>query len=465
MELTNEPKRLGTLHGLLLFLVACFCLGLWNPRDLAALSLSEEISLGRRFELQARSRLPLVSDVEVLSYVNRMGQRLVAALGAQPFEYRFYVTRDPRINAFAVPGGVIYLHAGLLLRAEADDEVAGVLGHEIAHVHAHHLARQQEATRALGYAALLGMLLSAVRPELGAGTAALQAATQLQYQREFEQEADYQGARLMREAGYDPRGLLAFFKKLFDEQRGSSAHLTPYLLSHPLTETRLANLEASLKQLPGTAPAHSPGARQALGRVQVRLRTLLEPAVKVIPEYRAQAEAAPQDAEAKLKLGLAYLYAGQPDLARTAFEAARQLGARGVQRELGRAYLAERKAEAALPLLRGAVEADPEDAVARFELGRALLFLGDEAGARTAFSEAVQLLPNFEDAHYQLGTLAGKQGDEGTGLYHLGKAFYLRGDLGQAAAYWQRAKAVLTPGSSRAQEVEGLLAEIEELKR
>src|SRR4029077_20621584 len=159
-------------------------------------------------------------------------QKIVAALGNQPFTYHFAVVRDARINAFAVPGGYIYVHGGLLLRASNDDEVAGVLGHEIAHVNAHHLARQQEATQLLNYAALLGVLLSVVQPAIGAGAVAANAAVQLQYRREFEQEADYLGAGYMRRAGYDPRGMLDFFKKMLDEQRLTPASAPPYLLSH-----------------------------------------------------------------------------------------------------------------------------------------------------------------------------------------------------------------------------------------
>lgn len=466
MGVNHRLRRCGlrtTRLGLVVALLLAAGLGL--APSAAAVSVSEEIALGRRFELEARSRLPLVFDVDALSYLTRIGQRLVGALGSQPFDYRFYVTRDARVNAFAVPGGVIYVNAGLLLRAESDDELAGVLGHEIAHIHAHHLARQQEATRAFGYAALLGMLLSAVRPELAVGSAALQAATQLQYQREFEQEADYQGARIMREAGYDPRGLLAFFKKLMEEQRANAAAATPYLLSHPLTETRLTNLEAVLKQLPGGTASSSAVPPRRLGRIQVRLRTLLEPAATVVAFYRARADAAPNEAENFARLGLAYLYAGQADLAGAAFERAQQLGAADLAREIGRTKLAERQFGEAVRWLRQAVADDPADAVARFELGRALLALGDEPGARDAFRQAVELVPNFDDAHYQLGTLAGRGGDEATGLYHLGKSFYLRGEFDKAAAYWDRALPGLAPGSAQAREVGEILEELRQTKR
>jgi predicted Zn-dependent protease len=125
-------------------------------------SYTEERDLGKQFALEARAQLPLLDDVEVNEHVNRIGQKIVATLGEQPFRYEFFVVREPRINAFAVPGGYVYVHAGLLTQISNDDELAGVLGHEIAHVNAHHLARQQDATKLLNYATLLGMLLSAV---------------------------------------------------------------------------------------------------------------------------------------------------------------------------------------------------------------------------------------------------------------------------------------------------------------
>ncbi|GIW43849.1 MAG: hypothetical protein KatS3mg077_1131 [Candidatus Binatia bacterium] len=429
-----------------------------------AWSTSEEIRLGRRFELQARSRLALVSDVEALEYVNRIGSRIVGVLGSQPIPYRFYVTRDSRVNAFAVPGGVIYVNAGLLLRAESDDEVAGVLGHEIAHIHLHHLARQQEATQILNYTSLLGMLLSTVQPAVGAGAIALQAATQLQYQREFEQEADYHGARLMREAGFDPRGMLEFFRKLWSDQRSSPAAATPYLLSHPLTEVRLANLESLLKEH-GWERALPRDANLLLARVQVRLRTLIEPAGDVVEFYRRRAGENPEDGKRQYLLGLALLFAGQPDLATAAFERAGSLGLEGIEREMGRSWLARREPAKAVQWLRQAVEADPNDAVGHYELALALRAMGDDGAAERALDRAVSLVPNFEEATQTLGTLAGRRGEEAKGLYFLGRAAYLRGDLDQALRYWERALPLLPEGSERGAELRSTVAELRALGR
>ncbi|MCX8072503.1 MAG: M48 family metalloprotease [Candidatus Binatia bacterium] len=424
----------------------------------------EEIRLARRFELQARARLPLVSDVEALEYVSRIGGRIVASLGPQPISYRFYVTRDARVNAFAVPGGVIYVNAGLLLRAESDDEVAGVLGHEIAHVHAHHLARQQEATQILNYTSLLGILLSTVQPAVGAGAVALQAATQLRYQREFEQEADYQGARFMKQAGFNPRGMLQFFRKLSEDQRGSAAVATPYLLSHPLTETRLANLEALLKEHGWEGTSQS-SPNLLLARVQVRLRTLLEPAADVVEQYRRRAAEKPEDAASQYLWGLALLFAGQPDLAMTAFEKARELGLTNGEREIGRAWLARRDPAKAAQWLLQAVEKDPQDAVAHYELAQALRALGEDGSAEHALERAVALVPNFEEATQALGTLAGRRGEEAKGLYYLGRAAYLRGDLEQAVSYWERALPLWPGDSERGAEIREALAEMRTLRR
>ncbi len=430
----------------------------------SAWSTSEEIRLGRRFELQARARLPLVSDVEVLEYVNRIGGRIVAVLGSQPIPYRFYVTRDGRVNAFAVPGGVIYVNAGLLLRAESDDEVAGVLGHEIAHIHSHHLARQQEATQLLNYTSLLGMLLSTVQPAVGAGAVALQAAKQLQYQREFEQEADYQGARFMREAGFDPRGMLQFFRKLAEDQRTSAAAATPYLLSHPLTEVRLSNLESLLREH-GWERAQERPPNLLLARVQVRLRTLLEPAGDVVEWYRRRVHDQPTDPTRHYLLGLALLFAGQPDLATNAFEKARELGLGNVEREMGRAWLARREPAKAVEWLRRAVQVDPQDAVAHYELAQALRGVGDEVAAELALDRAVALVPNFEEATQALGTLAGRRGEEAKGLYYLGRAAYLRGDLEQALRYWERALPLWPEDSERGVEMREVLVELRSMRR
>ncbi len=257
-------RRLAGAAGLLIALVG----------EARGYPIAEERKLGDRFSIEAASALPIVREPAVVNYVNGIGQRIVARLDApQPFEYRFSVVNDGSINAFAVPGGFVYLNSGLLLRVGNDSELAGVLGHEIGHSHAHHIVRQQEKTQLLSYAALAGMLLSVVQPAIGAAAMGINATAQLKYQREFEQEADYLGMRYMRVAGFDPQGMVTFMKRLWEEQRTMPIdQIPPYMLSHPLTDERISTLEAASRNVPAV-----PGSQQAsfaLERVQAIVRAL-----------------------------------------------------------------------------------------------------------------------------------------------------------------------------------------------
>jgi predicted Zn-dependent protease len=425
----------------------------------AAGPYTAEQELGKRFALEAREQLPLIDDVEIEEYVTRIGQKIVAALGKQPFTYEFSVMRDARINAFAVPGGYVYINAGLLVAASDDDEVAGVLGHEIAHVNAHHLMRQEEATRLLNYATILGVLLSAVHPAVGAGAAAMNAAAQLKYRREFEQEADYLGATYVQQAGYDPSGMLDFLKKMLDQQRLTPTSAPPYLQSHPLTDARLNNLEAILRthQWEGRP---RPGTSLGLARVQLLARARMEPAQELVEAYWRAAATQPADGRLRYLLGLAYFETGSFEPARESFEAAQRLGFGDVSRELGRTWLRLRQPEKARELLSRAAETAPDDPLAHHELGKVLETLDDSEGAMREYERALQLAPGFEEAHYNLGMLAGRAGRYGEGFYHLGNAFKLRGEIGRALSQFKKAEPLLPPGSERAQQTHAEIIEL-----
>src|SRR2546429_197259 len=122
--------------------------------------------LARRFRLAARAELPIVQDPVVAGYVERIGEKLVGVLGPQSFDYRFYVVQHPALNAFAVPGGYVFVFSGLLARVKSDDELAGVLAHEIGHVSGHHLLRQQQEGQVWTAAALPGLPGPAGNPGL-----------------------------------------------------------------------------------------------------------------------------------------------------------------------------------------------------------------------------------------------------------------------------------------------------------
>lgn len=414
----------------------------------AGMSYQAERDLGGQFALAARRELPFVTDPDILVYVDQLGQSIVRQLEDSFFEYRFAVVREGSINAFAVPGGYVYVHTGLLTRASNDDEIAGVLGHEIAHVHAHHLARQQEATQLASYASLVGLLLGFVHPALGSAAVAASAANQLSYRREFEQEADYLGARYMGNAGYDPRGMLDFFKKMADEQRVMPDVPPRYLLSHPLTDERLTNLEAVLKTYQWTARGRPPQA-MSLQRMQVLARARSEAPGDVVAAYRQALEANPSDATARYLFGVACLETGQLDAAQTALQRAQQQGVAGAERELGRLALRLRQPAEARDRLTKVIAAQPQDAEALLALAQAYEILGDLPTAITMYRRVVALVPDLEPAHHALGLLAGRVGQETDGLYHLATAARLGGDYDRSLTLYLRAEAQMSPTDLR----------------
>ena len=358
----------------------------------AAVSYQGERDLGRRFDLAVRQRVPMIEDPEVTGYVNEIGRKLVAKLDDSYFDYQFAVVKDPRINAFAVPGGYVYVNSGLLAMVKNEDELAGVLGHEIGHVHGHHVIRQQEKTEALNYAALLGTLLSVVQPAAGALASAASAAVALQYQREFEQEADYMGARYLQAAGYDPRAMLDFFKQLSDQTRIASGAAPPYLQSHPVTDERINHLEAVLKTQQW-APHDRRPATFALQRVQALARVRTEPPNDVLKAYRQLADQNPDAPMAQYLLGVVSLETGQLDTAGEALRAARAGGIEDADRELGRLALRQRDPKRARELLEGYLAREPRDASAHVELAKALEALGDTDAAMAQYQRALEIAP------------------------------------------------------------------------
>jgi len=219
----------------------------------AGLSLQAEKKIGESVMREYRRDPDFVDDPEVVSYVNSVGQRLVAVSADAGREFEFFVVRDNTINAFAMPGGFVGVHTGLLLAAQTESELAGVLAHEISHVTQRHIARQLEKGSQLSWAAIAGLVVAVLaarsNPQASqaamAGTQAGAIQAMLNYSRDFEREADRVGFTLMEAAGYDPNGMPAFFERLQRATRLAELNAAPaYLRTHPLTEERMADLQA-----------------------------------------------------------------------------------------------------------------------------------------------------------------------------------------------------------------------------
>lgn len=216
------------------------------------LSLATEKRIGQQIMHEIRSREPsYLDDPEVESYLNQLGGRLAGASSDPAIGFYFFALEDPSINAFAMPGGYIGVHTGLLLSAQSESELAGVLAHEISHVTQRHIARQIQREKQLSVASMVGMALAllAARSNAQVASAALvsaQASTvqaQLAFSRDYEREADRSGFETMQKAGMDVRGMSSFFERLQRASRVYENNAPIYLRSHPLTGERISDMQ------------------------------------------------------------------------------------------------------------------------------------------------------------------------------------------------------------------------------
>ena len=252
------------------------------------LSLPEERRLGEKTNRQVLSQVRLLGDPVVRGYVADIGRDILGVVGPQPFPYRFGVVVDDRLNAFAIPGGYIYVHTGLLLQVRDVDELAGVMGHEVGHVALRHSARnyKKHVAGKLGYAALV-LGASIFADDQTAETVGQLGGLALvgvlnSYTREGEREADDFAVGALHRAGYDPEGLPSFFETLLRMKRQAKGQgqrlelLERFLSSHPSSEDRIRATRRAIARL-GKSTARPPRDPDGieLERIQHRIRWLL----------------------------------------------------------------------------------------------------------------------------------------------------------------------------------------------
>lgn len=424
----------------------------------AALS---EVEVGRKFSLVALAGLPLIRDDTVRQYVQKIGQRIVSGLQEPAFTYRFFTAQDRQLNAFSVPGGYIYIHSGLLLKVANSDELAGVLGHEVAHVQNHHIVRQQEDTYLLSVGSLAAMLLSVINPGLGFGLAAAGQAKMMQYARALEEEADYRGLQYMKQAGFDPRGMPSFFKKMWQEERLSAAYIPPYFRSHPISQERLSYIERTLRTFDWELP-ESREKDFELERVQAILRTATESRSRIVAEYQKRVEEEPEDPHPLALLGTVLFHHRDFARAQELLERADRQGV-DVLHELGLTYRHLGKPGLARRTFARKIETDPQDAGARTQLAKIFFQENEDDRAREECQQALALDPFQDEAHYTLALIYTRAGNEAKQRYHLGMAYALQGRLEPALKQFEQAAPLLAEDSAEAQETQQKIADLTEI--
>ena len=252
---------------------------------LFGMSREDEVKLGREVAKQVERKMRVLYVPEVVDYINELGQRLVRHSLRSNLPHTFKVVKKRSINAFALPGGFVYVHTGLIAAADTEMELAGVLGHEIGHVSGRHHSEQLAKMQAVGIGStILGGILVGVTGRTDVAAAATQLASAgayMKFSRDAEREADRLGAQMLYRSGINPRGMVTFFEKLEKQrnERGQgTSDIEVFFSTHPTPMERRANVSALISSFPPEAGLVSD--TQRFQGVRAIVRRMLDPSDK-----------------------------------------------------------------------------------------------------------------------------------------------------------------------------------------
>ena len=313
--------RTGTIKTAAWVVLTLFCLNIAfsAPPTASAMTIEEEKELGDKVLREIKKHLKLVEDEAINDYVNQLGQRILKGIGPQPYDYHFLVVDNPTINAFAIPGGNIFVNAGLITAMDSEGELAAVIAHEIAHVTSRHVSQRLDQARRLTIATMAGIIAGIlvggpVGQAIIFGGSAAGVQAQLAYSRADEQEADVIGLDYLVQAGYDPRFMAEAFKILLQKSFHSSDDIPTYLTTHPGLSERIAQVEISVHAKPEYRSVKGLGDQKAFLAVRNRLKALTADPMSTRNYFTSQLKKNPRDAWAHY--GMAMLYQQEQDYTR-----------------------------------------------------------------------------------------------------------------------------------------------------
>ncbi len=454
--------------------IIIFLTGLMVPPGAESISVKEEEKLVKEFLVAVKEHYQFIDDPIIVNYLNTVGKRLVKVFPSMPFEFHFYMVKDDTYNAFAGPAGHIFMHSGLFLAMDSEEELAGIIGHEIAHVTSRHISDRIERSTKIGAAALAGVAAGVLLGIAGAGKAATAvsmgaiAAGQssvLAYSREDEIQADQVGLIYLTKAGYTGKGLLSTLEKMRSREWFGTQQIPTYLKTHPASEARLAYigswLASNAEKIQNTEL--TPISNSDFERAHLHLATLYGDPDVVLKDLQARLIKNPSDSMAHYSYGILLSKTGDRREAADHFKKALEQNAfdPNILVELAQVYFLDGRNQEALNTLEGALSIAPEDTEGRLLMAKIQASLAN----RTESIELLQSLiiqdPEHVRALYLLGNTYGKQGKLGLAHYYLGKYYKADGQIRNAVFQFRKALKLIKD-SDKEQEINAIL---EDLKR
>jgi predicted Zn-dependent protease len=420
-----------------------------SPAD-AILSKSDEAQIGRAIMASIRASGQLVEDPLINEYVNEIGHRLAAYANDGEHKFTFFVVNDSSINAFALPGGFIGVHTGLLEATRSEDELAGVLAHEIAHVTQRHIARAVHANQRQSLLSTAIMLGAIVAGAAGAGGDVMQGAiavaqgsqaqAQINFTRSNENEADRIGISALADAGFDPQGMASFFE-VISRTYGSGEYKIPeFLQTHPVTSDRIAEARGRAREYPAVRTTDTKNYGIARARLLVAKQSTPEDAVKY---FERQNYELMSDAD-RYGLAVAYTRNGEHLKANRIYEELlnREPEVIAYHIGLGQSQLALEQIDEARQTFEKARELFPRNTPLIISYAEVLLQLGDAQYAHEILLDLLNNTPPTPDQVRLIARAADEAGEAAEANYYMAEYRFMIGDLVGGVTFLQRALSV-----------------------
>lgn len=426
----------------LFFLQAC----LFAPEALA-LSLEDEKVMGQEFLAQIKKYYELLDDDNAEQFINDLGQYLVKSLETKNFSYHFYIIKDNTLNAFASPGGHIFLYSGLIDTLDSIDELASVICHEIGHVSARHISERIEQNKLISIATLAGILAGVLiggeaAGALMTGSVAAGLQSQLHFSRKDEYQADQLGFRYMKSAGLDPKGMITVLKKIERGDWFGAGRKPAYLLTHPTGPERMANLDSMLSTY-----VHKNSNEKA-----ERYRDLF-PFFKTIvmarsieprdakKRFERKLEKDPSSYLAHYGMGIVCIETSEYAAAIKYLNTAVEKGPKSapILTRLAEAYIMSGKNKQAISVLEDALKLDKDDKPALFLSGLSYENLKQYQEAINFYERLSSMQPGKDNVYYHLGVCYGKLNNLALAHYNFGLYFWKSGETEKSRFHFQKA--------------------------
>ncbi|MBW2038440.1 MAG: M48 family metalloprotease [Deltaproteobacteria bacterium] len=431
-------------------LILAFCLlviACLPTPGMAYMSVEEEKELGDKLAQQLQQNLEVIDDPLTRGYVDKIGRRLLEEARDHRFPYHFYVIKEREPNAFAIPGGHIFVSSGLIRLVDEEDELAGVIGHEIGHSVLRHIAKAMERAKRISLATLAAIIAGAFLSQDAKGTGALATSAMamaqslmLKYTRENEVEADQKGTTYMMGAGYDPRAMVIFLKKIYRWQRYVSPNIPTYLSTHPGVDFRITYLSDIFLSAP-KPPSPHPAAAGDLKKIQIRLFIKERGAVAGIDRFSSLLRERPGDVNTLYGLGVSYVMAGRAKEAIPILVAALKASPKNgyIMRELGIAYFQAKEVGRALQTLQSTLNSFPHDTTILYYLAQGHQEEGRWDQSLSLYRRVLELDPQKVEIYHNLGVIYSMKGLLGPAHKNFGLYFKEKGERETALFHFRKA--------------------------